>query len=335
MGGSTYTPSTFTARTTAAAATGKSLFAHHTAVSAGKAHGIHPSLDPKYRNKDGKLIRESKDSDVHPNAKAVWVNFDGTGSMYQHPQLFANKLAKLMEKIVKDGWLTNPHLLFSQNCDIDDDYPLQIGQFEGGNQMDDVLTNMLMAGGGSGPIESHEAYSLVLYMAAYHVDLDCVKKRGQKGYLFLLGDELIHPELPPEYVKDVFDFDIPKAISREQLLEDAKKNFDIHWILPAGTMHFDDPRVVQPLKNMFGTNFHVLEVPEAVCELIAGIIAVNEGLDIDDVKDGIKDMGGTTAATAAASKALVTYVGSTGLTTTKAGSDLALVEEEPEGANRI
>lgn len=334
MGGSVYTPSTFTARAAAAKTTGKSLFAHNAAVSTGKAHGIHANLDPKKRNKNGELIRESRDSDIHPNSCAVWVNFDGTGSMRQHPELFAEKLAKLMEKIVKDGWLTNPHILFSQNCDIWDDYPLQIGEFEGGNQMDDVLTNMIIQGGGGGPIESHEAYSLVLYMAAYHTKLDCVDKRGKKGYLFLLGDELIHPELPPEYVKQVFDFDIDKPISREQLLEDASKKFDIHWILPAGTMHFDDENVVQPLKKWFGSNFHVLEVPDAVCELIAGIIAVNEGHDLDTVTAGIGSMGGGTKAVNAASKALTTYVGSTGLTTTKAGSDTALVEVE-DGAERL
>lgn len=322
-----YDPTTFATRLTTAKTTGKSLFAYHTAVSSGKASGIHLDLDPKYRNTKGQLIREARDSDVFPNSLPIWVNFDGTGSMYQHPALFAEKLDKLMSIIVKDGWVPNPHLLFSQNCDIDDRYPLQIGQFEGDNKMDNVLTNMLMTGGGAGPIESHEAYTLPLYIAAYHVGLDSLEKRGKRGYMFLLGDELIHPELPPEYVKQVFDYDIDKPISREQLLDDVRKNFDLHWILPAGTMHFDDEAVVKPLKKWFGPNFHVLEVPEAVCELIAGIIALNEGHDLDDVKAGLSTMGNSTSVSAA-STALTAYVASTGMTTTKASSDESLVEAE-------
>ena len=334
MGGHVYTPATFKTRTATAAAANVPLF-HHTTVS----NDVHPSLDVSKKNASGKLIRESRDSDIHPDSVAVWVNFDGTGSMYEHPSLFAKKLADLMATLVKDGWLVHPHILVSQNCDFGDAFPFQAGQFEGGNQLDEALTNMQIKSGGNGyPWDkaNHEAYTLPLFFAAYHSSIDCYEKRGKKGYMFILGDELIPESILPEQVEKIFGIKIEKAISRDQLLADVRKMYNLHWIIPSGTMHFDDKSVTDRLEALFGQNFHRLENPEAVCEFIAGLIAYQEGFEIEDIKDALVNIGGDPMAAKAAGNALALYAKNTGLVPTKSGSASdELVEAEETGSTRL
>jgi hypothetical protein len=137
-------------------------------------------------------VRESFDSDVHPDSTAVAVIFDETGSMREQPKVFVQKLGKLMSILVKKGYLPNPHVLFGAVGDATcDSVPLQIGQFEGGNEMDEALTSIYLEGNGGG--HNTESYELAAYFLARKSDLDCVKKRGKKGYCFLIGDELPYP----------------------------------------------------------------------------------------------------------------------------------------------
>ena len=60
---------------------------------------------------------------------------------------------------------------------------MAVGQFESTAElMDQWLTwTWLEGGGGAG---DRESYELALYFAARHLDLDCHRKRGQRGYLF-------------------------------------------------------------------------------------------------------------------------------------------------------
>jgi hypothetical protein len=66
--------------------------------------------------------------------------------------------------------------------------PLQVGQFESDNRMDDDLSRILLEGGGGG--QKTESYELAMYFMARHTAADCYEKRGKRGYLFIIGDEL-------------------------------------------------------------------------------------------------------------------------------------------------
>ncbi len=143
-----------------------------------------PSLDPK-----GVKVRESRDSDDHPESNAIGVLFDVTGSMGGIPVDFAqHKLGGLMKMLVEKNVIPHPQVLFGAigdgKCDTT---PLQVGQFESGIEMDKCLTDIYIEGAGGGQIK--ESYVLAHYFFARHTVTDCYEKRGKKGYLFTLGDE--------------------------------------------------------------------------------------------------------------------------------------------------
>ena len=65
------------------ARTGKDAFEHDHAVRTGAAdRAVHPKMNPR-----GVKVRESRDSDSHPESHAVAVLFDVTGSMQGVPRI--------------------------------------------------------------------------------------------------------------------------------------------------------------------------------------------------------------------------------------------------------
>lgn len=318
MGGDNHNDDVYRSRLDDARARGADFFAHDADVKAGKASGIHEKLDPKKLNKAGKLIRESVDSDVHPESVPVAVLFDNTGSMDKVPRIFVEKLGKLMAILVKKGYLAHPHVLFGAINDATcSQYPLQIGQFEGGNEMDEVLTNILLEGGGGG--HTTESYELAVYFLARFAALDSVKKRGKKGYCFIMGDELPYPEVNrtqvakfiggPELEANIrfSSRDPRKSHASGDILAELEEKFEVFWITPGGTDHWDNEAIIEPLKTIFGQNYLRLEDARDVSELIATTIGVCEGYDIDTIATDLRDVGAATGAVASATKAVVPF----------------------------
>lgn len=307
MGYSDYRDDVYTARLAHARDTGTDLFTHDSDIRTGRAsNAVHEKLDPSRKNAAGKIIRESFDSDAHPNSRPVAVLFDVTGSMANVPRIFVGKLSTLMSTLVKKDFLPDPHILFGAIGDATcDQVPLQIGQFEAGNEMDEALTLFSLEGGGGSHIT--ESYELGIYYVARHTDMDHVKKRGGKGYMFLMGDEIPYSHVKRNEVKRLIGDDLQEDIPLEQILEEAREKFEIFWLIPGGTSHFGDSRVLDPLRKLFGQNLIKLENPADVCETIVSIIGVNEGYDIHDVGAALMDFGADKAAVDRTTSALVPY----------------------------
>jgi hypothetical protein len=152
-------------------ATGTSAFAY----SDSGARKVHPALNPF-----GVGVRESRDSDEHPQSLAIAVLFDVTGSMQRVPRILQEKLPGLLGLILRKGYVRDPHILFGAIGDATcDRVPLQIGQFESDNRMDDDLGRMVLEGGGGGQMT--ESYELAMYFMARHTSIDCFDRRGRKG----------------------------------------------------------------------------------------------------------------------------------------------------------
>jgi hypothetical protein len=315
--------------------TGKSVFTHDADVRSGTtARKVHEKLDPKRPNSVGKIIRESFDSDAHPNSRAVGVVFDTTGSMQHVPQVFVQKLGNLMALLLKKGYLADPHVLFAAINDATTGCiaPLQVGQFEAGNEMDESLSLMLLEGGGGGT--NNESYELGMYFLARKSHLHCLEKRGQKGYLFFCGDEMpyskVRKDFVERYIGDTLEDDIPLTA----ILEELREKYEVFWVMPGGTQHANDPDVIRPMQEMFGQNYFKLENPEDVCELIAQIIGVNEGFDIHTVARDLKDVGADPAAVGRTSKALTPYANTRALSKSATAS-AALVASGDDGVSKL
>ena len=335
MGATRYSDAIYTSRIDTAKTTGADLFTHDADIRSGAKTGVHETLDPKKPNAAGKIIRESFDSNAAPNSRAIAVIFDETGSMSTVPRLFVLKLQKLMAALVKKNFVPDPHILFGAVGDAySDKVPLQLGQFEGGNEIDDALTNIYLEGnGGGGPPQ--ESYELAMYFIARHTDVDCFKKRGQKGYVFIMGDEKPYPEVKASQVKAFIGDSLQADIPTKEIVAELQKNWNLFWIMPGGTNHWGDNEVVEPNRKMFGQNFILLENPEDVCELIVSTIGVTEGYDLHDVGAALKDVGADAGAVSRAGTALVSYAKSAALSRTAAVTDGSLVEAGTDDVARL
>jgi len=322
MGGSSYDYSALTARLSAADSRGESVYEHSAAITKGTiAAKVHSVLDVSIANSFGNLIRESMDG-ISNNSRAIAVGFDVTGSMKRVPQVFVRKLAKLMGLIIKRGYIENPHIMFAGLGDAKyDKVPLQVGQFETGNEMDQALTSIYLEGnGGSNSyIQSkdnfHESYELFMYYLARHTYIDCFEKRGQKGYAFILGDEMPYDFVRADEVNRLLGRKVlDKNIRVEAILEELEQRYDVFYVNPGGTSYSKRPEIIARNKSLFGQNYLDLGNPDDAAELIATTIAVNEGYSLDSITNALKDIGSDEAAIGRATKALVPFSQNKGLT---------------------
>lgn len=336
MGGTSYTDSAYASRVRSHVDAGTDPHVHTAAIRSGTtAAKVHKLLDPKGKNTFDKVVRESFDSDVHPNSRAVAVFFDVTGSMAEVPGIFWKKLPELMAMLVKKGFLESPHVLFGAVGDATcDKVPLQIGQFEGGNEMDEAMANVYLEKGGGG--QQTESYELAMYFMARKADMHCFTKRGQKGIMFILGDETPYPMVKKSEVRDIIGDSLEADIPLEDILTELRQKFEVFWIIPAQTNNYDDAHVNGVLRKLFGQQLLKLEDPKDICELIVQTIGLLEGYDLRDLTAAMKSAGADPGSVSRASTALTAYAGSTSVTkTAKVSGSLVGAGKSADDVDRI
>ncbi|WP_019630959.1 hypothetical protein [Actinomadura atramentaria] len=284
MGSGTWSTDVYSAAESYRRSTGASAFAY----SDSGATSTHPSLDPK-----GVALRESRDSDEHPESVGIAVLFDVTGSMGGVPRALQQKLPGLLGLLLRKGYVEHPQILFGAVGDATcDRAPLQIGQFEADNRMDDDLGRILLEGGGGG--QMRESYELALHFMARHTALDCFEKRGRRGYLFLIGDELAYPKVKAREVAKVIGAGIGEDVPVAEILREAQRLYDVYFIIPEGAYHTGDARLRDFWRDLLGQNVLYLDDPAAVCETIALTVGLGEdAIDLDAGLGHLAETGST------------------------------------------
>ena len=232
---------------------------------------VHPSLDPFDVG-----LRESRDSAEHPASLAVCVLFDVTGSMRAVPRAVQQRLPKLLGLLTGGGYATDAQLMFGAIGDATcDRAPLQVGQFESDNRMDRDLERILLEGGGGG--QKAESYELAMYFMARHTGTDCFDKRGKRGYLFIIGDELPYRTVKPGEVRTWIGDDLPQPVAVRSIAAELTRRWDTYFILPGGASYAGDQQVLGVWEGLLGPN--VIQLPEldALCETIALTVGLGEG----------------------------------------------------------
>src|SRR5512134_359942 len=236
MGSGRWTTDVYDEHNRLKAAAGKSTFdysdsMHRTGRSTWR---VHSSLDPK-----GCKFRESRDSDEHPESTAIAVMFDVTGSMGGIPVTLQKKLPELLGLLLRKGYVTDPQILFGAIGDATcDRVPLQVGQFESDNRMDENLENIFLEGGGGG--QQTESYELAMYFMARHTDIDCWNKRGHKGYLFLIGDEMAYSSVKKREVRGLIGDGVERDIPLAEMVKELKRRYHVFYILPKAASYGGD-----------------------------------------------------------------------------------------------
>lgn len=243
---------------------------------------IHESLDPARI-----VLRESCDSTINPNSTPAIFGLDVTGSMgFIAEHIAKTGLGELMAQIIEEKPITDPHLMFMALGDIRSDHaPLQVSQFEPDIRIIDQLRNIYVEGHGGG--NHTESYDLPWYFAAHRTAIDSFTKRGKKGYLFTIGDEL-PPDapLPRARLESLMGSgDIPLAASPVELLNQAQEKYKVFHIIAEegaecrsgyGTHH-----VRKAWINLMGPNAIFMRDHRALSDIVIGVLKIAEGMDVE------------------------------------------------------
>jgi hypothetical protein len=271
-------------------------------------------------------VREARDSAAHPNSNAIGILFDVTGSMGGIPAQFAtdkNKMPALMRLLIEHAYIDDPQIMFGAIGDAySDRSPLQLGQFESGLEMDEWLTKLFLEGGGGG--SRRESYEMAVWWAANHVSMDCLEKRGKKGYLFTMGDEMAYETLPREIVKKWLGDTIESELTLSQIIAAVQEKFEyFHIYVEQGTYPSSGAQGAKHVrfwKEQIGERLLILRDIDHVAELIGSTIGVCEGRGLDDIAGDLAKAGLDHKAADDVKGAIVPYSRTTGRDLAKAGT---------------
>jgi hypothetical protein len=230
---------------------------------------VHNEMSPKDIE-----LRESCDSEENPNSVPIVIGLDVTGSMGNVPHaLVKDGLPKLMSSVIQHG-TPDPAVLFLAIGDHEcDRHPLQVGQFESGDEeLDNWLTTTYLEGGGGG--NGGESYLLAWYFAGYHTATDAMDKRSEKGFLFTIGDEPNLKTLPVANGKEIMGstYSAQDVITAEQCLNAAKDMYRVYHIHIKETYAGSKQSTIDGWKQILGDRVLVAESHKDVATIIAETI---------------------------------------------------------------
>lgn len=175
-----------------------------------------------------KVMRECCDSEEHPNTLPVILALDVTGSMGDASVKVAQKLNEIMTELYADENVKDIEFCIMGIGDLSyDDAPIQMSQFESDIRIAEQLDKIYFEAGGGG--NKYESYTAAWYMGTRHAKLDCWK-RGQKGIIITLGDELPNPYLPKDELVNVTGDSLQNNIETSDLYKEVIEKYDVYHI---------------------------------------------------------------------------------------------------------
>jgi hypothetical protein len=242
----------------------------------------------------GVEYRESCDSDEHPNSTPIIVCLDVTGSMSRVLDTVSKKLNVLASEIYNRNPVSDPQIMFMAFGDVEcDRSPLQVSQFESDIRIAEQLNDIYFERGGGG--NDGESYTLPWYFASRHTKIDCLEKRGKKGFLFTIGDEPFLNNLSAKDIKKFVGDDVQKDLNATELLNEVSRMYEVYHLMIEegnGMSGGYGREVIERWTDLLGQRAVLVSDCSKIPEVIVSILEFNAGKDIDHIADS---WDGTTA----------------------------------------
>ena len=185
-----------------------------------KSRCLDKALDPY------NVIRECVDTEEHPNTIPVILALDVTGSMGKSAVEIAKKLNVIMTKLYES--VKDIEFMIMAIGDFScDSYPLQVSQFESDIRIAEQLDKVYFEAGGGG--NAYESYTAAWLFGARYTKLDCWK-RGKKGLIITIGDELINPYLPGSSLNHVICEGHQANVETSDIYEEVKDKYELYHL---------------------------------------------------------------------------------------------------------
>jgi len=185
----------------------------------------HPTLDPLGKTRECRVLPGKFE-----NPTPIVIAMDVTRSRGDDARLVHANLPEFIMSIQKNGPVEDPEVCFAAVGDAKSDRaPIQIGQFETDNRMDDHLENIWLEEGGGG--SGQESYELMAWYFANRIEVDVVEP-GKKGFFFFFGDEGFYPQVCKREVERIFGVEIPEDLKSHQVFQELQKHFHVFLIYP-------------------------------------------------------------------------------------------------------
>lgn len=262
---------------------------------------------------NGLTVRESRDSAEHPNSRAIAFIVDSTGSMGDIPHgLAARTLPTFMRLVLP--FEPDAQILFGAVQDYENgngDNSCQIGQFESDDALADQWLTRIHIGGGGRP---SEGYDIGLFVASQFFKMDCLEKRGKKGYLFVTGDDTVRDLVDYRHVNELLGrTQLEHTMRFADLVRQAQQKFHIFFLIPDPTRvgwSGDGTNVLDCWRCYLGHNVIVAGHPDDTALVSAMLIGLTDGHVIGEagVEQQLRGLDIHPEQTARVVKALQPYV---------------------------
>lgn len=188
------------------------------AAAAPERQGPHAILDPYGHHRECL------------NDTPVVVALDVTRSRGDDSRVMYEKLPMFIGQIELKGYVEGAAISFAAIGDATvDRAPLQVGQFEADNRLDEVISSFWLEEGGGGT--GQESYELAAFYYARQSKLACLD-RGTKGYFFFVGDEGFYPEVNPTQVKRWLGIDIDSPVDAQTVFAELQEKYHVFFVYP-------------------------------------------------------------------------------------------------------
>lgn len=255
-----------------------------------------------------KLSSSTLDSSMLPNGKIIEsktktpiiIVLDVTGSNINFARVVYDKMPMFYGQIEQKGYLKDFDIAFCAVGDAyTDNYPLQIGSFAKGIELDSWLEKIVLEGAGGG--QRHESYEL----AAYYLYKNTKFAPGSEPIIFFIGDESPYATVDKDQAEE-YGIECPEnGIEPFKLLRGKVKD-NVFMLLNKYNGYMEDQEIVDNWQRALADD-HVIRIGEekAIMDLMLGVISmVSSSRTLDTYRIDMLDRGQTQARIEGVTKSL-------------------------------